>query len=347
MDIEILIISVLIVPFNLLAIIPTLKNRALRVVPANIIAVTICFHHLMVGLSLIVQSFSKGTYSYTLHTKLFSIQVGLFGMVGLTIDRFFAIKLPFKYREKSTKFSFLVTMISVLLASVILIIELAIEWQDQHHSHPKIQEMAVVVTVFFDITVLSIVNTILFLETRRHIQHISKLKLAVLNAIRLCKEDELADENDDANPDCNDNRNLQKERSLRYWSLRAKNRIQRFSTNISARKEAKAAYMCIRMVLSFAVLWLPWSIGWVMSSGIHNKDIDNGHNHSKFWQVSMCMALSNSIADPVLYMTSTRIIRYIFFRGSCTLCLSKSKNPTRHFHDKVGPAIIQVLPKQI
>ena len=313
---------ILILLINPIAIFFTLTSRTLRNVASNRIFVSICTNHLLFGvLDLAWDNSDKrsGHGPYMAMIIIFSLHAIFTSMVAITMDRLFAIKYPLRYVMVAKSWSYWMAGMGFIVASVLLIAQALYEID----RHLIIQAYAMVVMVLFNIVVLSIANIILFLETRKHIISIRKQKKSVS---RLCvntvsggkvhldsQHAPTESEKDNAKTakvrfsDHNNHlgdHGTQKWRSMSNGAGKRLSGLRKISVKVTLGREVRAAYLCIRMVVAFAILWLPWSVERIlMLAGKYDG------NDVVVRRITLFMGTLNSAVHPLLFIASNRVLK--------------------------------------
>ena len=251
---------------------------------------------------------------------LFWMHGSMISMVAITMDRIFAIKFPMRYILISNTWSYWMISIGVIIAAVVLTVQIEVGID----SYLKIQAYALVIMVLFNIVVLSTVSVLLFLVTLKHIKCIKSQEKAASLKNSICDMGKVLSVNpkvkdanhvSNVNPcsqakpkDVDNNSGWTAVDSIRRMSLSVKRNLQRRVSKLTMKREIKAAYLCIRMVATFAILWLPWIIERIYQ-------LSGEPRHEEWIRIGQLMIMMNSVIDPVLFISYNKKLRHAIFKG--------------------------------
>ena len=199
-----------------------------------------------------------------------------FALTALAIDKLGCIKYPFHYHNLPKWVSYLMMSLCWMLG--ILHLVLGIMFSDVKGRRNKQITFLVIDSV--ESMILFVSNILIFKETRRHIKAISSSMTSNI---------------DTAHRSVVTNKNI----------VHMANQTNDLSNTAELRKqfiqkkEIRAAYICILMATSYVIFWIPFYV--VYSLG----ELNTGTNLAN----TIYVAMTNSIVDPVIYISFNRKIR--------------------------------------
>ena len=338
-------VHVLIIVFNFTAILITVKTPQLIKVRSHKIFVSILFCHLLYGFVDLVWEF-KQTIPLTA-LNFYFVHCGLCCMIMLTIDRIYAIKFPFRYKESPTWVTILMISSCFVLPLVVLVLQMTF-------LTPRftIQSWTLMALIVFCIVGLTSANLLLYIVSVKHMRSAKRQ----VNSVRQnypkrdgtitdtsaegtmnpgFTEDSpqpshtLNSSNADDSPDqskvepvpnkvkCKKEVSIESTQRESAPSLGRERFKRRRSSCIRLRKEVRAAYMCIRLVLSFTIMTLPWLVERIMR-------YTTGYKNEILWRVALFLTASNSVVDPVMYILFNRELRGEMHKRVCCCCKKSS-----------------------
>ena len=252
-------------------------------------------------------------------------------MIVMTADRMFAIKFPYAYERKSKVVVPILIPAGFLISVTLMIIQLSTDINYKL----KLQSWAHLGLVFFNIIFLSVGNSFLFFVTHTHIRSIEMQQVAIdvqnsraeMNII----EEGVVIVNESQNTSPNGSSDSTQPISKRKTKLsapkekkwtRSSQSIRREARKAILNKEIKAAYICIRMVASFTILWLPWSIERIFY-------LSDGEGNKTWRTVGKFLATLNSVVDPILYIMFNRTLRQQIWKKSSMKKVFRRKKTTK------------------
>ena len=325
-------VHILIIITNTVALLITTRTRNIMKVRANKIFASLLLCHLLYGIIDMAWEFTQPTLLTSFN--FYFVHCGLCLMVMITLDRIFAIQKPFRYEITPTVVTYVMIISCFLLPLILLILQMIFRSPDF-----KIQAWSSMILIVFNIVVLSISNMLLFHITRKHIK-CAKRQINSLNqnyahsinpTVNIIASSNLSYQND-----CKDTNRPNKGESppiipgrtdIHAYDSQPHTRAS--VTNSWSKKEVRAAYTCIGMVLSFTLLTLPWVIERVIR-------FSTGYKNELFWRVALFLTACTSVVDPILYILFNRRLRSKMFQ-TVVCCRKKLHVSSKRFESAVSP----------
>ena len=296
-------ISIILIIVNIIPIWIIISTRKIRRIMSNKFLLNLLLSHFTVGVMYLIPIVIPLLQNERL--IIFSVNSGseiiaLFAMIVLTIDRFVCIMYPFIYNNIPKWLSYFIMLLCWLLGAIYLIIGVTLSV----YNKMNVQIVFLVIASILLILLL-VSNSLIFRETRRHIKVISASitpDVEFSNTIVHSNDHISASSNDKAVVIYTENNELNKQSS--------KDLKKRFIQ----KKEIRAAYICILMVISYVIFWAPFFV----ISFVDN--LYTGLNLER----TIYLTIMNSIADPVIYITFNREVRSIITKR-ITIMFLKTK----------------------
>ena len=301
------VVHVLIIITNSTALLVTARCPKIMRVRANRIFASLLLCHLLYGIVDTVWEYTQPMILTAFNFYL--VQSGLLLMLMLTIDRIFAIKAPFKYEMATMKITYFMIIFCFTIPLTLLILQMIFQPKDF-----KFQALAVMILIVFHIVVLTISNLLLLHVTRKHIKlaekQISSLKKNYPSSPPHSSSS-LPEDSYEANRQYHENNTSGQEThvsvgKISVYTNGAQSPSKDSVTNAWSKREVRAAYTCIGMVLSFTVLALPWLIERVIR-------FSTGYKNELFWRIALFLTACASVVDPIIYILFNRQLRKKMF----------------------------------
>ena len=244
----------------------------------NVIVVHLSSCHLLSGVcNLICDFFTNNiAVAFQHHTWICSF----FSIVLLTVDRFWALQYPFVYRLIPLPSVYAVLVVLHIIFGVLLTIQLVC-------TNANIILMAMVIMVYFNVISLGPVNIFIILTRKKHLRGIEQ------------NQEAKSMFDDTATLEGSDSSFTKARRTMPDSELRVNKKEQEKQIFLS--KETRAVYLCAKIVLGFAVLWLPWAI--------HRTMALCGDDFYVLMRVATFLCPMNAVIDPVLLILFIRNLR--------------------------------------
>ena len=238
-------------------------------------------------LNLLVSHFAVGVvYAVYMIIQLFHIKmpniIGSFSMIisfaltVLAIDKLGCIKYPFYYRNLPKWVSFLIMSLCWMLGTIHLVLGIMFSAINSLRNI----KITFFVIGFVESMILFVSNILIFKETRRHIKAISSSMTSNI---------------DTANTSVVTNKNTVRIGDMAHDSSNTAKLRKQFIQ----KKEIRAAYICILMATSYVIFWIPFYVVYFIDE--LRTEINLAY--------TVYVAMTNSIADPVIYISLNKKIR--------------------------------------
>ena len=274
-------ISSVIILVNTVSILITLSKVEIRRKRRYKFFLSLLSSHLMLGLVLIIHSIIL--WFSNKHDKYSTILINavattlLCATVSLTIDRFICIKYPFRYSNLPKKFNNLIISVSWIVGIIYVIVNI------NFTNYTTLITPIIVLNILAVIT-LPACNTMIFKESRKHIKNIyaSMVYRGDTNASKDYSME--ASNGKETRTSINEDKSIGRNRKASPEDLRK---------IIILKKEIRAAYICILLMTSYFICWLPITVHMFLTS-----EID-----SFVRRFALYVAMLNSVADPLIYIS--------------------------------------------
>ena len=316
--IERILALVSIIIINAIVLFTILKSKSLMKVRTTQIFAVLSLTYLMYGIVDLTWEISdKNTIRYFIYLFL---HCGQSVIIVMTVDRLMAIKCPFAYQRTTIR-----TTISMLCGAFLF--ALTVFTMQICFTTLPIQSTVCTCLVFFNVLFLSTVNALMFSEARKHIVKIKTQQMSITE-----NSSHISNANVNIGQIIYERQNpVESVHQVDYLQPATQNEIRRASQQdvrrSFLRKEIRAAYMCIRLVASYAILWLPWSIH-------RSIKLITGNPYKDFLRAANFLAVCNALVDPILYIIFNKLLRNTIWSTLRTFKTVKKTN------SKVAPAIV-------
>ena len=277
-------ISVILIIVNIIPICIIMFTRKIRRIMSNKFLLNLLLSHLSVGVVYLVPIIipllqTERHILVCLDTA--SEIIAMLAMIVFTIDRFLCIIYPFQYDNLPKRLSYFMMYLCWLLGAIYVTIGVISSVYNRRN-------IWIIVSVVGSIAVILLLvsNILIFRETRRHIKVISAS--AVLGT-------ELT--NTVASAINNGQVEVTNTQQNEFNKTSSKELKKRFTQ----KKEIRAAYICILMVISYILFWLPLLVTGLVGNLYRIKAMER----------IIHLTIMNSIADPVIYISFNREVKSI------------------------------------
>ena len=287
-------ISVTIVIVNAIPICIISCIREIRKVMSNKFLLNLLMSHFVVGvlyLFTITLQFmqARRTIVHIIHAAAEIIATS--SMIALTIDRCLCIKYPFQYQNFPKWISYLLMFFCWLIGIIIFICGAVSSVYIMMIYNVRVMYA---ITGTIAVVVLLVSNTLIFIETRRHIKAISAVSVA--HRIESTKTtapaiDFIACVNPDNVEDAVN--------SIQTNDLYTKS-SRELKKRFIQKKEIRAAHICILMATSYIFLWVPYFVASYV-----------GTNTMSYLAFSIYIGMINSVADPLIYVRFNKKVKTV------------------------------------
>ena len=269
-------ISVIIVIVNAVPIWIIISTRTIRRNMSDKFLLNLLLSHFAVGVMYVVYIIIQ-LFQIKMPNILGSFSMIIsFALTVLAIDKLWCIKYPFYYHNLPKWVRYVMMFLCWMLGTLHLVLGIMF---------PAVNSLRNTQITFFVIgsvesILIFVSNALIFKETRRHIKAISSSMTSNINT---------------PNTSVVTNISTIHIGHLAYDSSNTAELRKQFIQN----KEIRAAYVCILMATAYVIFWIPFNVVYFFS------ELRSETNLS----YTIYVAMTNSIADPVIYISFNRKVR--------------------------------------
>ena len=281
--------SSVIVLVNTVSILITLSKDEIRRKRSNKLFLSLLSSHLMLGLVLIIRSmilwFSNKNDKHSRIFRNAAATISLCATISLAIDRFICITYPFRYSNLSKWFTNIIISVCWIVGIMYVIVNMIVTNYNALVRPFRVLNVIAIIT-------LPVCNALIFKESRKHIKHISASMVfrADTNASK--------DYSMEASNSKEKNTSIDEDKSIGRNEKASSEDLKKV---IILKKEMRAAFICILLMTSYIVCWLPITVRLFITT---KKD-------SYVTTFTEYLAMLNSIADPVIYVSLNSELRSV------------------------------------